>query len=175
MWKDFGTRFHNILERLCYHRDLIASQAALVHFRQYQEDRQSTITQFEETREKMIDHFEKTEIMERHKVYTLVMEWISGAQTQLDHEACCQERAQYPGTGEWILKHDKIKDWREADTPVSSILWLNGIPGAGTDSMILPCGEGCARSHVARQNHTLLRNHCGLSTRQVFHHQLLLL
>jgi hypothetical protein len=29
------------------------------------------------------------------------------------------------------LKHEKVHNWKEADTPVSSILWLNGIPGAG--------------------------------------------
>jgi hypothetical protein len=29
------------------------------------------------------------------------------------------------------LKHEKIQNWREMDTPVSSIMWMNGIPGAG--------------------------------------------
>ena len=124
MWKDFGARFRNILGRLRSHRDLIADEAALLHFQQYQQDRLE-----------IIDRLKETETLERHRQYSKVMEWISGAQTGADHEACCAIRSEYPGSGQWILKHVKLQNWMEANAPTSSVLWLNGIPGAG---MLLP-------------------------------------
>jgi hypothetical protein len=81
---------------------------------------------------KFIDHLEKLEEDQSQRKYTEVMEWISGAKTTIgDHDSFCDTRLEYPGSGDWILKNEKVQNWKEADTPVSSILWLNGIPGAG--------------------------------------------
>ena len=116
---------------------MIESQAAILHFRHYQEDRQVNlllIQQYERDRLQLIEHIENVEEAESQKKYTAVMEWISSPQTKgyhEIHESFCKTRREYPGTGDWILKHEKVQNWKEAETPVSSILWLNGIPGAG--------------------------------------------
>jgi hypothetical protein len=119
---------------------MIESQAALLHFHQYQYDSQAIllqIQQYQQDRLQLIEHVEKVEEAEGRRKYTEVMEWMSGAQTSRDHESFCQTRHEHPGTGDWILKHEKVRNWKDADTPVSSILWLNAIPGAGMP--ILPC------------------------------------
>jgi hypothetical protein len=134
MWKDFRTRFKCILDNLRRHRELIRSQGALLHFQQYYQDRQQTllyIQQYQQDRVQILYQLEKSEKAESEKKYTAVMEWFSGATTKLDHESHCNTRRECPGSGNWILKHEKVLNWKEADTPMSSILWLNGIPGAG--------------------------------------------
>ncbi|KAI9858937.1 MAG: hypothetical protein M1813_007239 [Trichoglossum hirsutum] len=133
-WKDFGTRFKHILDSLRRHKELIQSQAHLLYFQQYQQDSQAAllhIQQYEQNRLQVLDKLGTLEETESEKKYIAVMEWISGANTKLDHESFRDIRHEYPGSGDWILKHEKIQNWKEADTPVSSILWLNGIPGAG--------------------------------------------
>ena len=79
----------------------------------------------------MLEDLRRSEDERRQKNYKEALEWISGADTNLDHESACTARREYPGSGRWILKHSKLQNWKEADAPVSSILWLNGIPGAG--------------------------------------------
>jgi hypothetical protein len=91
----------------------------------------------------VLDKLGTLEETESEKKYIAVMEWISGANTKLDHESFRDIRHEYPGSGDWILKHEKIQNWKEADTPVSSILWLNGIPGAGMRRLPRLVGE-CA-------------------------------
>jgi hypothetical protein len=120
MWKDFKNRFQHILDRLRDHRALIESQATLLHFQQYQADRI-----------RLLDDLDRSEKGELHKKYREVLEWVSGGKTIVDHESACEARSEYPDSGRWILKNNKLQNWRHADTPISSLLWLNGIPGAG--------------------------------------------
>lgn len=133
-WKDFNARFKNILNRLSRHREFLERQAALLHFDQFQQSSQEAhqhVMQYQQDRVEIIDCFEKQEQEESKKKFFEALAWISGAQTSQDHESFCTERAKYPGTGSWILKQEKVHNWIEADTPMNSILWLNGIPGAG--------------------------------------------
>jgi hypothetical protein len=120
IWKDFKTRFQHILDRLREHRVLIESQATLLHFQQYQADRV-----------RLLHSLDKSEEDKHDKKYKEVLEWISGAKFMVDHESACDVRSEYPDSGHWILKNNKLQNWRHADTPISSLLWLNGIPGAG--------------------------------------------
>lgn len=99
---------------------LIESQATLLHFQQYQADRI-----------RLLAELDKSEKAERDKKYKDVLEWVAGANTMTDHESACEARSEYPGSGSWILKNAKLQDWRHTDAPTSSVLWLNGIPGAG--------------------------------------------
>lgn len=75
--------------------------------------------------------FEKQEEEDLRKKYIDVVEWFSAARSTVDDQnTFYQSRA--AGTGEWILTEEKVHNWMEVDVPESSILWLNGIPGAGT-------------------------------------------
>lgn len=121
MWKDFNTKFKSILKGLHDHSELVYRQANLLHVQQYQRDRTM-----------MLQHLGKLEETNRQERYMSILKWISAAPTKLDHESACETRRAYPGTARWILQNSDLRNWKEADTPLSSILWLHGIPGAGS-------------------------------------------
>jgi len=128
MWKHFETNFKSILNALSRHRRLIADQAAALHYRQYQFDSQ----QYKQERSKNIEYCERQEASEMQRKRLEVLQWFSAADTtDLDQEQFTYTRREYHGSGNWILKNEKIRNWLEDDTPVSSMLWLNGKPGAG--------------------------------------------
>ncbi|KAF2096252.1 C2H2 domain-containing protein [Rhizodiscina lignyota] len=84
---------------------------------QYHRDRQS---------------LKKREEAEANQSYVVVIDWFAGASSNVeDHEAHRSIRKASKASGNWILRHPKIENWRESDIPVSSLLWLKGIPGAG--------------------------------------------
>ncbi|KAF7562204.1 hypothetical protein G7046_g1935 [Stylonectria norvegica] len=56
-----------------------------------------------------------------------ILQWISEVPFESDHYSAAKGRVK--GTGQWLLDHPTYKQWRLADS--STILWLNGIPGAG--------------------------------------------
>jgi hypothetical protein len=135
IWKDFGTRFKGLLDSLRQHRQLIVEQAELLHFEESQSDSQAVlahIQQYEQDRAAKLDRLKKQEGDEKDRKYLAVLDWFSAAQTTAsDHDNFRGTRNSYKASGKWILNHEKIQNWREMDPPVSSILWLNGIPGAG--------------------------------------------
>jgi hypothetical protein len=110
-------------------------QAALLHSQQCQANSQTTLLhtqQYEQDRSERLVQLQKQEEAETNKLYLAVLGWFSAAQsTGLDHDTFCGIRNKYTGSGRWILKDEKVQNWMELDTPVSSLLWLNGIPGAG--------------------------------------------
>lgn len=117
------------MDELRRHRELIESQvnllhieANLLHIRQYEGDRLQMLRQ--------LDTLEEAQGKEKYKT---VMEWISGAETRLDHDSACQEWNEHPGSGRWILENPELERWKDAEPSMlaSSILWLKGIPGAG--------------------------------------------
>lgn len=69
---------------------------------------------------------------EKVKKIKSVKEWLAtGSQAQQDHEEFLAVRKEYPSTGRWILKHESITNWMDADVPTTPITWMTGIPGAG--------------------------------------------
>ena len=135
MWKNFETRFRGILDSLTRHRQLIANQAEAIHYQQYQLDSQEMfryIQQYEHDRIQNIETRDRQEQSEMDRKYLEVLQWFSATDTtKSDQELYTRTRREYPGTGDWILKNEKVRNWQEDDTPTSSILWLNGKPGAG--------------------------------------------
>lgn len=75
--------------------------------------------------------FERIEKAESQKKYLAVMEWTTCSKNMADHKSFGETRRDYLGSANWILSHDKVQNWIGNTTPVSSILWMNGIPGAG--------------------------------------------
>jgi hypothetical protein len=93
----------------------------LAHIQKYEQDR-------EEKRERL----KKKEADERDRKQLAVLTWFSAAPSiASDHDKFRETRNASAGSGQWILKNEKVQNWREMDTPVSSVLWVNGIPGAG--------------------------------------------
>ncbi len=114
----------------------------LIHYQQYQVDMQAIsnhIRQYGEDREKNIEDRERQEAAEMHRKHLEVLQWFSAADTTtLDQEQHTRIRREYPGSGHWILKNEKVRRWQEDDTPPSSILWLNGKQGAGNSLAKVP-------------------------------------
>lgn len=132
MWKHLQTRFKRLLESLGRHWDLIHSQADLLHFQQYQMDRTLFLQDLASREEK-----------DQNEKYMVVLKWISGASTSLDHQDAQSARQEYPGTGKWILRNAKVRNWRETPTLTDSSFWINGIPGAGKTILASVIIEDC--------------------------------
>ena len=69
---------------------------------------------------------------ERLRRFLAVSEKIHPPDTLADHEGAVETRQESPASGRWILQCSSMKKWIDfaySDVPV---LWVNGIPGAGT-------------------------------------------
>ncbi|KAH8586783.1 C2H2 domain-containing protein [Bisporella sp. PMI_857] len=147
IWKNFETRFKGLLEGLRLHRQLIVEQAELLHFEESQSNSQAVlahIKQYEQDRLEKWEQLKKQEQNEKDRKYLAILDWFSAAQsTTADHETFREIRTPYAGSGSWILKHEKIQNWKEMDTPVSSIMWMNGIPGAGKTILASVIVDSC--------------------------------
>ncbi|TVY50823.1 Vegetative incompatibility protein HET-E-1, partial [Lachnellula cervina] len=143
-------------------------QAALLHFQQYQSDSQATrlhIEQYERDRLETSSIQKRREQDELDRKYLKVLEWFSAAPSTLeDHNTFHGIRSN--GSGDWILKHEKIQNWYELETPISSILWLNGIPGAGKTvlaSVIIDAcleNKACTTAYFYCKENDTEKNHC---------------
>ena len=173
-WKDFQTRFKRLLEGLGRHREIIQSQANLLHFQQYQMDRR-----------KFIEDLDKREKTEREEKYIAVRKWMSGAESSLDHEDACKAWRKYTGTGKWILKNEHVRNWREAQSPTESSLWINGVPGAGKTVLASVIIEDCLKNtafettyfyckHAETEKNTSMAIFRGLLSQLIFQNKLLL-
>jgi len=135
MWKDFESRFRRILDSLSRHRRLIAEQANLLFQQQQMADRNqmfNLISHYQNDRENAIEDQRRQEQNDARKSYLEVLQWFSAADTTAsDQQGFTREREEYSGTGRWILEDEKVRNWREADAPRSSVLWVTGKPGAG--------------------------------------------
>jgi hypothetical protein len=113
---------------------MIESHGRVIHYQQVEENRHATLRRIQQYEKDTLETWRKLESLEqseREKKYIKALEWISGAQSLQDHEAFQSTRSEYPGSGDWILKHENVYNWKDVDTPINSMLWLNGIPGAG--------------------------------------------
>ena len=95
------------------------------------DDIQRFTSQYRDERIRAQAELERSEQETALKKRREVSMWISAAKAEQDHESFCNERHGYPETGKWILAHDRVQNWREEELPESSIVWVNGKPGAG--------------------------------------------
>ncbi|KAF2658989.1 C2H2 domain-containing protein [Lophiostoma macrostomum CBS 122681] len=147
LWNDFETRFGGILRSLRRHKELIESRANLIHYRRYQEDIAELKHSLDHSRQQgeIADSKHSLE-EERNNKARAVKEWLAtGSQSKLDHEKHMEVRQNYQTTGLWILKHEYIIDWMDADVPVTPLVWMNGIPGAGKTILASIIIEECKR------------------------------
>jgi hypothetical protein len=141
MWKDFDSTFGGILKNLERHKDYVEASATIAHYQKYHED----IENLNRNLEVLVDE-------EQRKKSVAVSDWLAvGRQPQRYHEANLRTREPYPTTAQWIFGNDHIKDVLGAGVPVTPIIWINGIPGAGTSCFTF----GILRNlTLDRQNYT---------------------
>ncbi|KAH0538447.1 hypothetical protein FGG08_004945 [Glutinoglossum americanum] len=61
-----------------------------------------------------------------------ILTWVSDIPYESNHYTARRERT--GGTGEWLLRHERYREWRKSSA--STILWLHGIPGAGKTKLV---------------------------------------
>jgi hypothetical protein len=125
LWKDFKSRFQNILNDLKRQKDIVQSHANQLHIQNYEADRLKIFGEFEQTR---------TKRFAERKAF--VVQWIAAPQVILDHESLCEVRQQQydatqRSTSQWILDHEEVKAWLAQQVPKSSSLWITAMAGAG--------------------------------------------
>lgn len=151
MWKDYDVTFKAILSNLKQHSDLLDRLANALHISQSQKDSEvlgsfvarytkdadnirAQIDEHKTKQDRIVEAIERTD-MEKKRTHKLeVLRWIAAASMTDWHEQFCKARQCCPGSGDWILESEKLKDWKDSDTPNNTVLWLHGIPGAGTRS-----------------------------------------
>jgi hypothetical protein len=75
---------------------------------------------------------DETIAREQAKKMTVVKDWLAvGEQQQTDHDNFCRVRKECATTARWVLQHEIIKHWMDADVPSTPTVWMHGIPGAG--------------------------------------------
>ncbi|TVY27111.1 Vegetative incompatibility protein HET-E-1 [Lachnellula hyalina] len=119
-WKDFKARFQHILDDLRSHKALIEGQANLLQIEEVRVDR-----------ERVRESFSSIEKAERDKKFLAVRTWLASTDATVDQEAAAGMRKDYPNTGRWIFGENVIKAWMDSTSSLSSVVWINGIPGAG--------------------------------------------
>ncbi|KAH8733175.1 hypothetical protein GQ44DRAFT_821389 [Phaeosphaeriaceae sp. PMI808] len=121
MWKSYDTEFQGILSSLRRHKDLVERRASVAQYRKYRED--------------MIDikmRLDQQVQEEKLKKLVTVREWLAVDQrADQDHLGYQNTRKTYSTTAQWVLKHENVEHWIEADPPATPLLWMHGIPGAG--------------------------------------------
>jgi hypothetical protein len=156
-WKDFKSEFKYILDDIKRHERLVRDIATALHIEQDQKDSQEIkigILRLQESinlNRETTSHLLQKHIQDRSKtfaefklakVYRLrktcddIIEWLGASKsTVVDHDEYRRVRNQINGSGNWILKHEKMENWVDTEImPPSSILLLTGIMGAGTIS-----------------------------------------
>lgn len=117
-WRTFETRFRCILDSLARHKDLIESEKLTV-----------ALVEAQRAREIAGSHLEAMQDIESKKQLTTVLDRLEAPDYQIDHYAASEQRRR-SHSGKWIFRHKAFLEW--ADTHGNPLLYINGIPGAGT-------------------------------------------
>ncbi|KAF1829385.1 C2H2 domain-containing protein [Decorospora gaudefroyi] len=110
-------------------------KSILAEYRRYQEDMADLKARLDEAVKR-----------EQAKKNMMVKEWLAvGEQPQIDHDNFCRTRKECATTAHWILQHETIKHWMEADVPNAPVVWMHGIPGAGKTILASAIIDECKR------------------------------
>lgn len=116
----FGDMFGDVIKKLERSKELLLQSANIVHFQEAQDARLLFTREIENQAKK------------RNNDRTLaVIEWLSPASCNIDHEELQSMRREYPSTTRWIFKEPSLCRWFQTKMPATSTFWICGIPGAG--------------------------------------------
>jgi hypothetical protein len=120
-WNNFRTRFSEPMSNLRRHRRLLENYANLTTL-----ERISALSN---------DQAEALKLQRREagrQQRDRVRSWLSTEEMEVDQDRHARLRRDYPGTGDWILRRNAVMVWLDPDANVNPVLWVTGIPGAGT-------------------------------------------
>lgn len=126
-WDTCKSRCSSIVDNIARHRSLIEAQAGSSDQTNYSHPEIPH-------KSYQTDYFRlESELNgeDLHRLWT-VNNWLRAANVEDDQNRFSKTRAEYPGTGEWLLENKYFKEWFDPQYPaIPPLLWLNGIPGAG--------------------------------------------
>lgn len=118
---NFSSRIEVLTGKMRQHKHLIESQASIAEFEEIQKVREVAHIEFRNARELDVD-----------RRYSKVLQWLSPASLEAVQEDCEKARSEYSGTGQWLLRDERSQRWFDRDFCSNPLLWLSGIPGAGS-------------------------------------------
>jgi hypothetical protein len=80
--------------------------------------------------------FRESYYEEEFRLRSHVMNWLSASDAHADQEYQCSLRASNPRSGHWLMKNHAFRSWIEPGGDSENTLWITGIPGSGTLSVI---------------------------------------
>jgi hypothetical protein len=119
-WKIFETQFRCILDSLGRHKDLIESEKGTL-----------AVFEAQRVRELAEAHFKEISELEKRKQLTALIEKLNAPDYNLDHYVASEQRRRSQ-SGTWVLQNIHFRKWSEMDAKSNPLLYIHGIPGAGT-------------------------------------------
>lgn len=104
-----------------HHKHLVETRATLAEYHEAKTARQQAILKYEED--------EKHEVA-RRKEY--IVKWLSASDSSTDQDRGVAARQDHAESGKWLLKEEKYRVWSGPSNTCLPLLWINGMPGAGT-------------------------------------------
>lgn len=137
-WKDYDGPFQTLLRAFDSHGSFLKRSLDNQQHQSVQDTHQvlnDHILQYQWDRNYARRQAEEAEIARKHKQCLDVIHWLHSPGMDKPEMQYQDEflniRSEYPDTGKWILREDKVQDWIEADIPDHSLMWIHGKKGAG--------------------------------------------
>jgi len=149
VWKDIDSRIQPILQDLERHKRLLAEQVPLMIYNQNRNHSQqldglsqdvnrnhdelrTLIQNSLNERQQSFEEADRNRIRNQLEKLGRVHSWMDAAHmSKYQSDYLMLRHAKAPGSGKWIMNHDKMRDWKDNDPPESSVLWMYGQMGAG--------------------------------------------
>ena len=120
LWKSFEIRFDGILAKLSRHREMLTKEAIAIDIVEARRWRAQALDDLEIREKRRVDiHMHDT------------IAWLNVQQEHQDDELDRLLSKRQPGTCDWVFRHTEFLTWQN-DAHADPILWVKGIPGAGT-------------------------------------------
>ncbi|TDZ24409.1 hypothetical protein Cob_v003428 [Colletotrichum orbiculare MAFF 240422] len=130
-WKTFNSQIGPILQSMQSRRELLESEKISASLYEIHSIRE-TIKELREEQTKQA--IEAAQEQHRSRLKRLV-EKLKAPDFCVDQEFSTENR-QLTKTGEWIFKDSKYLAWHDVNQSEHSVLYLNGIPGAGKTTLV---------------------------------------
>ena|SRR5947207_2163886 len=76
-------------------------------------------------------HIKEISELEKKKQLALLIEKLDATNYQWDHRLASEQRRRNQ-SGTWVLQEEHFQEWSKTDTHSNPLLYIHGIPGAGT-------------------------------------------
>lgn len=125
-WKTFDTQFQPILRSLARRSELLESEKGSASLYEILRIRRQITDLQEESKQEI-----SREKLEKHRWrLSYIKERLQAPDYCLDQEMATEDR-NGSTSGDWILQQPDFREWTCKTTNEHSVLYVNGIPGAG--------------------------------------------